>query len=397
MFTGFATENTPAIQVWDFFTTFASISAIRSVSLADDCAPIQYFRTGATTTAVNLYLPSAPIEGKQIKIINTKYNFNKQFINIYCSDVNGDGTGVVVYTLGQGQTLDLCYSKNLISFGSFAGTVASGWVSLNQSPPVSPNSNAVAFGNNNNAATGASSFVAGGTINTANGDSSAVVGGNTNTANGSFSTVLGGNSSSASAAFSTVLGGTSNTASGNYSAILGGVVCTASAVASVVVGGYRGTTRGIVGNVVYPASISPIATTLGVSQTALLVLGRQTTDATATVLTSNTSAADTTNQVILPNNSTYFFRGEVIAGKTTAGDAKGWTVEGVIKRGAGVGTTALVGTPTVTSLYADAGAATWAVTATADITNGGLAITVTGQAATTIRWVCQIRTTEMTF
>ena len=30
------------------------------------------------------------------------------------------------------------------------------------------------------------------------------------------------------------------------------------------------------------------------------------------------------------------------------------------------------------------------------VTNG-LAITVTGAAATTIRWVCQIRTTEMTF
>ena len=52
MFTGFASENTPAIQVWDFFRTFASTSAVRSVSLPDDCAPIQIFRTGATATEI---------------------------------------------------------------------------------------------------------------------------------------------------------------------------------------------------------------------------------------------------------------------------------------------------------------------------------------------------------
>ena len=126
-------------------------------------------------------------------------------------------------------------------------------------------------------------------------------------------------------------------------------------------------------------------------------MARQTTDATATVIRSNGAAAGTTNQVILPNNSAYYFRGECIAGVTGAGDTKGWYIEGVIKRGANAASTAIVGAATVTSLYADAGATTWAVTATADTTNGGLAITVTGQAATTIRWVCQIRTTEMVY
>ena len=86
-----------------------------------------------------------------------------------------------------------------------------------------------------------------------------------------------------------------------------------------------------------------------------------------------------------------------VAGVTGGGNTKGWTIEGVIKRGAGVGTTALVGTPTVTSLYADAGASTWTIAVTADTTNGGLAVTFTGQAATTIRTVAQIRTTEMTY
>jgi hypothetical protein len=49
------------------------------------------------------------------------------------------------------------------------------------------------------------------------------------------------------------------------------------------------------------------------------------------------------------------------------------------------------------SPFADVGAATWTIAVTADTTNGGLAITFTGQLATTIRTVAQIRTTEMTY
>jgi hypothetical protein len=114
-------------------------------------------------------------------------------------------------------------------------------------------------------------------------------------------------------------------------------------------------------------------------------------------LRSNSGAASNVNQVIMPNNSAYFFTGEVVAGVTGGGNTKGWTIEGVIKRGANAASTALVGTPTVTSTYADAGASTWTIAVTADTTNGGLAVTFTGQAATTIRTVCQIRTTEMTY
>jgi hypothetical protein len=129
----------------------------------------------------------------------------------------------------------------------------------------------------------------------------------------------------------------------------------------------------------------------------MLVLVKQTTDATATVLTSDTNAAGTINQVILPNNSAYYFKGEIVAGVTGGGNTKGWYIEGVIKRGANAAATALVGSPTVTSNYADAGASTWSIAVTADTTNGGLAVTFTGQAGTTIRTVAQIRTTEMTF
>jgi hypothetical protein len=162
-------------------------------------------------------------------------------------------------------------------------------------------------------------------------------------------------------------------------------------------GGARGTTRSIVGYHVFPACNVPIANTDGITQSALLLLARETTNATATVLTSNTSAASTTNQVILPNNSAYSFSGEVIAGVTGAGDTARWTINGAIKRGANAASTTMVGTATVTMTHNDAGAAAWLVAVTADTTNGGIKVEVTGAAATTIRWVCRISTVEMTY
>ena len=45
----------------------------------------------------------------------------------------------------------------------------------------------------------------------------------------------------------------------------------------------------------------------------------------------------------------------------------------------------------------DSGAAAWDVEFVADTTRGALQVRVTGQAGTTIRWVCSIETTEMQF
>ena len=250
-------------------------------------------------------------------------------------------------------------------------------------------------------ASGDWSVVGGGRKNVASGIGSVVAGGGTdgtyifsNTASGTLSTISGGWNHNAGV-LASVVGGQSNNASGYCSTVVGSD-CVANGSYSTVIGGVFGFARGIEGNIVFVSSV-PITSGAGKSQTALLVLGAQTTDATATVLRSNTSAAGSTNQVIMPNNSAYFFTGEVVAGVTGGGNTKGWTIEGVIKRGANAASTALVGTPTVTSTYADAGASTWVIAVTADTTNGGLAVTFTGQASTTIRTVAQIRTTEMTY
>jgi hypothetical protein len=257
-------------------------------------------------------------------------------------------------------------------------------------------------GGGNNQATGSYSFIGGGgdagtaaNRNVASGDWSVVAGGRANTASGAASFIGGGTSMTASGSNSVAVGGASHNVSGSFAAAVGGFANSPSGVGSFVTGN-RGNARTITGINTF-SGWTVIDTNFGSAQSSLLILGKQTTDATPTALASDSSAAGTTNQVILPNNSAYFFRGEVISGKTAAGDTKGWTIEGVIKRGANAASTALVGTPTVSSLYGDAGAATWAIAVTADTTNGGLAVTFTGQLATTIRVVAQIRTTEMTF
>jgi hypothetical protein len=231
----------------------------------------------------------------------------------------------------------------------------------------------------------------------ASGATSTIGGGSSNQASGQLAVVAGGDSNRANALWATVAGGGYNQATAQSATVMGGDDSSATGTASSVLGGSYGTTRGIIGLQASPACNRPISASVGISQSALLILACQTTDATATILRSDTSAAGTTNQIILPNNSAYYFKGRIIAGVTGAGNTAAWTFEGAIKRGAGVGTTAIVGTINTALVAQDAGASTWSFTATADTTNGGLAITVTGQASTTIRWVCKIETTEMTY
>jgi hypothetical protein len=242
------------------------------------------------------------------------------------------------------------------------------------------------------------SFVGGGQSNTAQTNTHATVsGGQTNTASGLRSFIGGGEANTASASYASIVGGSNNVASNSIAFVGAGQSNTANGFASFIGGGGFGTTRGVTGCHVFPACNGPIATTQGCTQSALLLLGRQTTDATATVLTSNSSAASTTNQVILPNNSAYSFSGEVIAGVTGAGDTAAWNFKGAIKRGANAASTAVVGTVVLDRIAYDTGATAWTVAVTADTTNGGIKVEVAGAAATTIRWVCKINTTEMTY
>lgn len=133
----------------------------------------------------------------------------------------------------------------------------------------------------------------------------------------------------------------------------------------------------------------------GDTQTGLLVLAKGTTDATATGLSSNGSAAGAANQLILPSNSAFAFDGIVVARQQAAdGTASAaWKVEGLIRREGTAGSTTLVAS-TVTAISNVPG---WTLALSADTTNGGLAVTFTGAAATDIRTVANLRTVEVTY
>ena len=133
----------------------------------------------------------------------------------------------------------------------------------------------------------------------------------------------------------------------------------------------------------------------GDAQTGTFVLRSDTTDATPEALTTDNSAAGTTDQIILPNNSAYAFHGTIVAREqASAGtDCAAWKIEGLIRREGSAGTTVLVNSATTVLDNTPA----WGMALSADTTNGGLKIEVTGAAATNIRFVATISTSEVSY
>jgi len=297
----------------------------------------------------------------------------------------------------------------------------------------------VVVGGGNNQATGAYSFIGGGgdagtsaNQNIAAADWSVVTGGQKNTiTSGNIGSVIsGGYSNSITSGTSssyyyanTIVGGFTNTTSNQWNTVLGGANNNASAtIGAVTVGGRYHVANGslsvaMVGTNAYTRFITGYlaigvgnaVNNAGQVQAGTLVLTNSTTTTGAVVLTSDLNSASSTNQVVLSNGpsgtvSVYTFRVLISAhNSANTTDIAGWEIKGVISRGNGVGTTALVGTPTVTLLGATSGAisAGWGtlsnVAAVADTTNGALQIQVTGVASTTIRWSARVETNELAY
>ncbi|WP_330115597.1 hypothetical protein SA496_14095 [Pseudomonas sp. JS3066] len=228
----------------------------------------------------------------------------------------------------------------------------------------------------------------------------------TQVASGADSFIGGGAYNTSSALNTVVVGGYQNTASSNYSAVLGGQQNTASGVHACVPGGHNSladgagsmaagidaSTRAIRGAAAYAAGMF---SSRGDAQRAEYVLRRQTSNATPARLSADGSSTTAQFQITPPNNSAYAFSGLISARANSGSVTSMWEIKGAIKRDGSAGTAALVGTPTVTLLGQDGGAAAWAVALTADTTTGCLAITVTGAASTFINWVAEVRTAEV--
>lgn len=238
---------------------------------------------------------------------------------------------------------------------------------------LSTNSKSVAIGKS--VASGADSFAANiSSTSTSYGavGSDSIALGDNNIASGARSGVLAGNSNSASGGRAVVIGGASNNASGSYSTARGA----------------HGKTNSIRHS--HATGLSQH------SQGVYYLLGIDTTDATPKVINSSLSASpNTTNQIVLQNNSAYTFSGTIVAReKASEGtDVGAWEVKGIIRREANAGTTVLVNS-VINELNVPTG---WAIALTADTTNGCLKVEVTGVASTNIRWLATIETSEVIY
>jgi len=97
----------------------------------------------------------------------------------------------------------------------------------------------------------------------------------------------------------------------------------------------------------------------------------------------------------LKNNTAHAFSGTIVA-RQQASDGTAcaaWEIKGLIRREGSAGTTVLVNSATTVLDNTPA----WGMALTANTTRGGLAITVTGEASTNIRWVATINTSEVTY
>ena len=125
-----------------------------------------------------------------------------------------------------------------------------------------------------------------------------------------------------------------------------------------------------------------------------LVVGRiQSSNATPIEL----GLYSSTDKIKLANDSTYLFDCDIVARNTaTDTESKVWNLKFGIRRGTSAANTSLIGTPTKTIFGEDTGTAGWDINVTADTTNGRPNISVTGEAAKTIRWVASTRITKVT-
>jgi len=259
------------------------------------------------------------------------------------------------------------------------------------------------------AVTGAAAIAIGGSY--ASGNDSLAINNVNNTstygAKGTQSIAIGGNCY-ATYSYGIVIAGAGANA-GGYSSIALGYSSAAAGDGAVAIGnawniGYGARAEGLdsfaFGDSAWASQTKKYAfagwgSSQGAVQYGLLQLAKITTDATPTVLTSNTANATTNNQLILRNGAAFTVSGLVVARQSTATGTQSaaWKVEALIRRETGVATTVLVAS-TVTAISNVPG---WTIALSADTTNGGLAVTATGAAGTVIRWNAALTTAEVVY
>ena len=286
--------------------------------------------------------------------------------------------------------------KAALAYGNTLNSTSNGtYIAAGVSNEITGTSNFIGGGSTNEFASGNLGVIAGGAFNTitSNANAAAILGGNNNTASGNFSAVGGGTGNTASGISSVALGGNGNTVSANYS-IVGVQDSTASAARSVVLGkscnsastASDSVVTGEYGRSLLKGQRSHAAgrfTLTGDAQYVDFVARNRTEDATPLELFLNGTNA----RLTLEENSAMFLTVEVSGFSETGADAAHYIRKVAISNVAN--TTALIGSVSTigTDVETQAG---YDVAITGDDTNEALVITVTGAAATNIRWVAFI-------
>ena len=130
----------------------------------------------------------------------------------------------------------------------------------------------------------------------------------------------------------------------------------------------------------------------GDAQAGIYVLRRSINSTTPTALTSNGSAASGSNQIVLPNDSTFAFKILVSARALSSNDGGAWEFNGVITRNIGA-SSATVRIVNKTKIWSSV--VGYDVNVVADQTNGALQILANSGDTSVIRFVAKVETTEV--
>ena len=354
------------------------------------------------------------------------WNLGSTSNEVVTIDPNGTETidGATTLTLRRGEGVQIVC--NGTSWATNSGKKLRAYsenAALNSTRPVASGNYAIAIGSAFGSGTVASSAYAvaigatsGGSASQAvTGSGAMALGGSYASGTDSFAAAVANNTSTYGATGNNSISiGLSTKASGNGSLAIGGYggVSATGNCAVAIGGGYNVQGASAAANQSFALGDSAhVPTTKGKfafsadgafvqggSQFGLFILRRATTDATASTLGTDGLVGASTNQIILPNNSAFAFTGTIIARQQAAGGSNyaAWEVKGAILRD-GTAASTVLGSYNINALSATAGASAWVVALSADTTNGGLAVTVTGVAATNIRWVATIKTSEVTY
>ena len=429
-----------AVKISDTYTLPTSDGTNGQVLTTDGSGAVTFADAGGGGTALELYVenPSSPtantVTGTNSAAIGS--NLTVSGNASFAVGLGATATGYSSFAFGDGSDATNSYA---IAMGGNSAT-ASGAQSVAIGYGVdATGADSIALGRNSQArATSASAFgrdsYAIGSQATAIGDSyasgtdsfAAAIGNNTSSygATGANSVAIGklakatstgavgiGYETQSTGQYNSALGGYQTQATGTYHSLGLGSNARSTAFASTAINGGNtgsyatadwsvsmggGALSNIIGKFAYSSAGAFGSGATGDAQQGTYVLRSDTTDATAEAMTTNNSTAAANNQIVLANESAYSFTGTVVCREdaTDGDDYAGWEVKGVIMRqGAAADTTLGVGI--VNKLYSTSGISAADVALSADTTNGGLKVEVTGAAATNIRWVATINTSEV--